>query len=526
MPDPQHTNIPAQRESERAIAATPHPQAALAAEKILRDGGNAVDAAAAAMCTLCVVMPGMVGLGGFGGSMVVYLGRERRCIAIDFTAPAPIRFSEELYTADPKRLSDSGALSITFPAVLAGLNAAIRNFGTKTWRDVAAHAADVAENGVEMYPQLRRHLANWEKRTDPESMKALFPTGKIPEAGEMFVQKDLARLIRRIQQEGPDALYRGEVPREICRQLQSRGGILCEEDFAGYQPRIEQPLSIEYRAHRLFTPPPPSGGITTFAILKTLEQFDLRAMEPWSADYFHLFAEATKLCWRERKAVVGDPAFVKMPMERMLSELVAQERAEQIRRGQLAAEVASPPAGGSTHTSKVTVADGEGNVASLTATQGLQFGSQIVIGGYGLVMGHGMSRFDFTPGSPNFPQPGKRMSHNMAPTIVLRDDQPRFAFGLQGGPRIVTVTAQLALNLINHATSPLEALRSPRVHVEADEPLKVSPNMPPTTIAALAAMGHKIVEGEEVGGDTNVVAIDAGKIRGASTVSADSVAAL
>jgi gamma-glutamyltranspeptidase / glutathione hydrolase len=519
----EHTKFTSEKHAAHAMVVTPHREAAFAAEQALRAGGNAVDASVAAMMTLCVVMPGMVGLGGYGGSAVIYLAGERRTTSIDFTAVAPLNFRSELYNA---KFADSGPLSITVPTVLAGLDLALRHFGKLSWRDVSMHAAHVAANGFPMHELLKRHLHNWIRRADPCSIRTLLGDGQVPQLGEIFVQTDLAKLIRRIGREGIDAFYHGEVPRMICSELASKGGILCVEDFSHYRPMVTEPISATYRGHELFTPPPPSGGVTTMAILKTLERLDVSSMPRWSADYLHLFAEAAKLCWRDRHATIGDSPNATFSMEQILSDSAADARALRIAKG-VQASPAAQHAEQSPHTSNVLAVDREGNVVSMTATQGLQFGSQVVIEGLGLVMNHGMSRFSFVPGSPNAPAPGKRMQHNMAPMIILQKGEPRFAIGLPGGTKIVTVTAQLAVNLIDHGVTPAEAIVAPRVHVEADEPVLVSDRVPRETIDALTRLGHQIKEGDEVGGDTNVLCLHPGGDKsGASGAGADAVCAI
>jgi gamma-glutamyltranspeptidase/glutathione hydrolase len=250
-------------------------------------------------------------------------------------------------------------------------------------------------------------------------------------------------------------------------------------------------------------------------ILKVLEQFELSNLEPWGAEYFHLFAEAAKLCWQDRMAYFGDPDVSPIPIERLLSDKVAREKASQIHKGSAQRFAGSTPPS-PPHTANICVADTEGNVVSITATQGYLYGSQVAIEGLGLVMGHGMSRFDLDQGSPNAPAPGKRMFHNMAPTVLLGPGrQPWAAVGLPGGPKIVTVTAQLVVSLVDFNVAPIIAVTAPRVHVEADEPISVSATVSESVIEQLRAMGHSVTRGQnigglpdEIGGKANSIAID------------------
>ena len=246
-----------------------------------------------------------------------------------------------------------------------------------------------------------------------------------------------------------------------------------------------------------------------------MEHFELTKLEPWDAEYFHVFAEAAKQCWQDRVRYFGDPDVTPIPIDRLLSQSAAEEKASRIKAGHVeradGTTPFSPP-----HTANIVVADDNGNLVSVTATQGYLYGSQLAIEGLGLVMGHGMSRFDLSAGSPNAPAPGKRMFHNMAPMILLAPDgQPYAAVGLPGGPKIVTVTASTRREPRRFPVPPSVAVSAPRIHVEADEPVAVSANMPPAVIDQLRIMGHTVTHGQsvgglpdEIGGKANAILID------------------
>jgi gamma-glutamyltranspeptidase/glutathione hydrolase len=517
--------------TNRSAVATPHPQAAQAARDVLAAGGNAVDAAVASLITLCVVVPGSVGLGGYGGSMVIHLAGQHKTVAIDFDARAPLAFKDEIFASDANKAS-IGYLAVTAPAVIAGIDRALQQFGTMTWKQVAARALQLAEHGFPMEPETHHHLLAWQKNADATSQRALFPDGRIPDIGQTWVQKDLAQLIRRLGEEGPGAFYRGEIAETIVRQVRDNGGILTMEDFAACTAQLVEPICVSYRGHEIATPPPPSGGITALAILKTLERFDLAAMKPFDAPYFHLFCEAAKLCWADRNRYVGDPQVVDVPTARILSDAAAEERAAMLRENQTTEELRGPS--GPSHTVNVSVIDADRNAVSLTATQGWQFGSRVVIEGLGLLLGHGMSRFDFVPEHPNRPAPGKRMHHNMSPTIILKDGKPFSVIGLPGGPKIITVTAQLAIDLIDFKLDAAQTVVAPRVHTDGAEPLALSAWVPAPVIAALEAMGHTVTRGQRIGGAPNEVAGNAnavvvqpdGALCAASGAGSESVAGL
>jgi gamma-glutamyltranspeptidase/glutathione hydrolase len=524
--------VPRQIIANTAAVATHHPLGAAAGIEMLRDGGNAVDAAVAAMISLSVVVPGAVGLGGYGGSAVIHLARPKRTIAVGFDSRAPLGFREGLVTGDPQS-SLYGARSVTVPAVVAGLELILRELGTKSWSAVSQPAIRLAENGFDVDSEHRRYFDRCAPHFDRQSLTALVPGGKVPEIGDRWRQADQARILRRLADEGPLGFYEGEIAQEIVRYLADRGGILTEEDFRSYHPQIVEAVHLACRGLDFYTPPPPSGGITSFGIVQTVERF-LRAgsrehgagrIEPWTGSYFHLLAEATRICWQDLHQRLGDPDFVSISPGELLSEHAAEARVDRIKKR----APRSPPSDSRVdcgHTANVLAIDGEGNVISLTATQGWMYGSHLVVDGLGLVLNHGMSRFNYEPGHPNAPAAGKRMQHNMSPTIALCDGKPAFAWGLPGGPKIVTVTAQLILDAIAFGATPAESIAAPRLHTVGDEPLLVSSHTPDAVIAELENLGHAVQREEDMGGPVNALAINqaTGQIAAASGETTGAVA--
>jgi gamma-glutamyltranspeptidase/glutathione hydrolase len=513
--------MPRQLIAKKAAVAAGHPLGAAAALEILIDGGNAIDAAVAATLALCVVIPGSVGLGGYGGSAVIRLANSAkppRCsesvVAVDFGSCAPLGFREGFVTADP-RSNHFGPRSVTVPGVVAGLELILREFGTKSWLDVSLPAIQLAEEGFEFDAEHQRHFARCAPNFDPPSLAELFPDGAAPKIGGRWRQPKLARLLHQLAADGPAAFYEGEIAQQIVRFIRNRGGFLDENDFGSYRPRVVDAIGTDFEGYSLYTPPPPSGGITSLSILQTVERLlAAGGIDPWSALYFHRLADALKCCWRERNQWLGDPDVVKIPIARLLGKEAADSRAQGIlsERAQSLSGRAldGPPEQGSAaaHTANVVAIDDKGNLISLTATQGWMYGSHLVVDGLGLVLNHGMSRFDYSPGHPNAPAPGKRMQHNMSPMIALGDGQPAFTFGMPGGPKIVSVTAQLVLDTIAFGATPAESIEAPRLHTDGKEPLLVSTNMPAHIVAQLEGFGHTIRREEDMGGPVNVLAVD------------------
>ncbi len=540
--------MPRQIIADTAAVAAGHPTGAQAGLEILQEGGNAIDGAVAAMLALCVAIPGSVGLGGYGGSAVIVCASDKRrgqgrrendtfraprVVAVDFDSRAPLGFREGLVTSDPDS-NYYGARSVTVPAVVAGLDLILREFGAMTWGEVSQPAIRLAKDGVEFDSEHQRYLDRCLPKFDRQSLTALFGDGPPPKIGDSWRQPHLARLLRQLAEDGPASFYQGDVARSIVRYLHERGGILTEDDFISYRPQIVEPIQARYAGHDLITPPPPSGGITSLAIVQTMERLlaknerrQATNSPPCDGAYFHLLAETMKLCWQERYKSLGDPEFVDCPLSQLVSPDSADHRARQI--DQLCSRPSNlAPRADSPHTANVIASDSQGNLISITATQGWMYGSHLVVGGLGLVLNHGMSRFDYAPGHPNSPAPGKRMQHNMAPLVALCDGRPAFAVGLPGGPKIVSVTAQIVLDLLTFGVNPATAIAAPRIHTDGNEPLLVSTHMPGSIVAELEARGHSVRREPDMGGPVNVIAVDPqnGQIDIASGESTGAVAGL
>jgi gamma-glutamyltranspeptidase/glutathione hydrolase len=480
----------------------------------LARGGNAVDAAVAACLTLCVVNPQSVGFAGYGGNFVAYVARLDRVVAVDFDSRAPLEYRPELFASpDARRF---GYLAVTVPGVVAGLDLALRHYGTITFAEALAHAADLAERGFVPDPICHKEITDFTARTDDASRRALFADAHPPRPEQHWVPRDLVKTIRLLIDHGPDVLYKGELADRIVSQVRDKGGILSKADFETYQAQVVTPLHVRYRDHDLYTPPLPSGGITAFQTLKILSHLDPGDFKRLDARCLHLVAGALKIGWADRD-LLGDPDFVTVPVDELLSDDRARRAASQILSGQVASTRSRADSG--VHTVNVCCVDRDLNTVSLTATHGFMFGAQRVVEGTGLVLGHGMSRFDYLPNHANAPAPAKRMQHNMAPCIAMKDGKPRFAFGLPGGTRIISVTAQIAVQLIDMGLPPETVTSNPRLHTEGAEPITVTDSLSPEVAAGLESLGHTLSREKTVGGPANALAIDqvTGHVRAGST---------
>ncbi|MDR0699848.1 MAG: gamma-glutamyltransferase family protein [Tannerella sp.] len=501
----------AQTGNHSAIA-TSHPEAKKAASGILAQGGNAVDAGVAALLTLAVAQTGSVGVAGYGGSLIIYSAKDKKVYAVDFDTKLPENYDLNNFNEKDATI---GYKAVSVPGVVSGLYTALKNHGTLSWKQVSQHAYNLAENGIVVDERLHRSLTGFTQIADAVSLKAYLPAG-LPEVGSIWKQKDLAKVIKAIGEKGPDAFYKGKLAKKIAKHVQANGGYLSEKDLNTYQAQELEPIKISYRGYEIYAPPVPSAGITSLSILKTLENFNLQKVRPFSAEYFNLFAQASKLTWQERFRFLGDPDFVNVPTQELLSDKAGKERAEKILHDDvvpLNAGVSDP-----LHTTNVVVIDKAQNIISITATQGNGYGSGVVVPGTGLVFGHGLSRFDYKPGAPNYPAPGKRVQHNMTPTLVLYNGEPYAGLGLPGGRYIVTVTSQLLIDILDYHLSPKQAIEAPRIHNEGDDTVKIFGEVSDADIKDLELKGFKIDKVRGLGGPANIAVIDrkTGKIDAAS----------
>lgn len=470
--------------------------------EILRKGGNAFDAAVAAALAECVVAPGSVGIGGYGGAAVVRSARDNEIVALDFDGCAPLAATPDMFGGDMAK-AERGYLAVMAPPIIAGLTALLRNYGTMSFSDVAEPAHRLAEEGFPAYPALCNFKLFLEQ-ADQDSVRAMLPNG-VPKEGELFVQKDLAALIGRLREDGPESFYSGDIPRHIASAVRKHGGILDEADFAVVKPRFGKPLVVRSGGCDVYTPEPPSGGLTALEILNSMNAADVP--EPGSTDFYRLLIDVARHAWAERLAFLADPDFADVPCSELLSDSHAQEIRSRVAAG-VPADFANPPRPGGGHTIHLVAADSEGNAVSLTETHGLWLGSFVVIPGMGLVLGDGMSRFDLNPGHPNAIAPGKRVLHNMCPLLIAKGGRPQTIIGLPGGRKIVNVAAVLAHAITRQGMTAGKAIEQPRFHVEGSEPALV--NSEGLTAQMKSAFGshYPIEHAAAIGGVVAGITID------------------
>lgn len=483
--------------------------------EILRQGGNAIDAAAAVGFALAVTLPRAGNLGG-GGFMLIHHAESGETFAIDYREAAPAAATRDMFLDAQGEVDRQKAWfsrhSAGVPGTVAGLALAVERYGSLSLADVLAPAIALAEQGIVVTSSLANGLENAKERLSrwPAS-KAIFykPDGSSYQAGERLFRPDLAWTLHQIAEHGPDAFYKGAVAQRIAEDMAANEGLITLEDLANYQPRVRKPVTGSYRGYSIASmPPPSSGGVHLIQILNILEGFPIDALGHNSARTIHLMAEAKSLAYADRSYFLGDPDFWEVPATGLTSKGYAAELrglintdlatpAEQIRPG-------APLPYESPETTHFSVMDKLGNVVSNTYTLNFSFGSGITVPGTGILLNNEMDDFSSKPGVPNAygliggeanaVEPGKRPLSSMTPTIVFnKDGSPWFATGSPGGSRIITTVLQVIMNRIDHGMNLAAATNATRVHDQwfPDE-LRIEKGLSPDTTAKLAEMGYRL----------------------------------
>lgn len=448
---------------------------------ILKQGGNAVDAAVATAFALAVTWPSAGNIGG--GGFMVYHGNDGHTTTFDFREKAPLAASERMYINEDGEVENNhrSLLSVGVPGTVAGMYKAHQELGRLPWASLVQPAIQLARNGIPvtwaMYNGFQRNQSYWEEY--PSSGEVfLKPDGSPYQPGDTWYQTDLAATLELIRDNGRDGFYRGENARRLARFMEENGGIITEEDLARYEAIEREPIRSTYRGYEIIgMPPPSSGGVTMAQMFNILEGFDLTAMGHNSADYLHVLTEAMRRAYANRAEHMGDPDFnPDMPLERLLSkEYAATLRASiDMDRASESEPMDFANRYESEDTTHYSVVDLGGNMVSVTYTLEQSYGSRIVAEGGGYLLNNEMGDFNPYPGDtnefgrigtpPNLIAPEKRMLSSMSPTIVAQDGRPLMAIGSPGGRTIINTTMQVILNVIDHGMNVAEAIESPRIH--------------------------------------------------------------
>jgi gamma-glutamyltranspeptidase/glutathione hydrolase len=498
--------------AEHGMVVTAQHLASQVGVDVLKDGGNAVDAAVAVGYALAVVYPAAGNLGG-GGFMTIQLADGRKTF-LDFREKAPLAATPDMYLGPDgnvvKGLSTHGHLAVGVPGTVSGLEYALAKYGSMKRAALIAPAIAYAERGfvLDQGDVDMLHTATDDFRRDPPSARIFLRKGRPFEAGQKLVQRDLARTLRRISANGTDGFYKGRVGRAIAASSQAGKGLITAADLDQYETRELQPVECDYRGYHIVSAPPPSsGGVVLCEMLNVLEGYPLTELGFRSAQAVHYQIEAMRHAYVDRNSALGDPDFVKNPLDRLLSkDYAAKIRAaiDPARAGvSMDIKPGVPPHEGS-NTTHYSIVDKWGNAVAVTYTLNGWFGAGVMAPGTGVLLNNEMDDFTAKVGVPNLYglvqgeanaiAPGKRPLSSMTPTIVSKDGRPVMVVGTPGGSRIITVVLHTILNVIDYGMDIQEAVDAPRFHQQwlPDTTNVERFALSPDTRKILIEMGHKL----------------------------------
>ncbi|KQU54771.1 gamma-glutamyltransferase [Bosea sp. Leaf344] len=490
----------------------PQPEAAEAGAAVLERGGNAVDAAIACAFMQGVVDPLMSGIGGFGSMQLYMPGRGVHEI-IEFYARASLSATAEMWTDKllgqsrdgfafllEGGISEFGHLAVCTPGSVKGYDHALSRYGTMDWADVIAPAIRQAREGVLVRPHMHWFWSQDQKGTGQvntadklrysETGRRLYfrPDGSVKRPGDLVVNPEMATTLERLARGGADLFYQGELAEEIAADFAAHGGLISREDLARYTLSVAAPIWGSYRGFPISTSPPPASGLSMLQILNMLEPFAIGELAHGGTEHVRLLAEAMKRMTIDKDAFMGDPAYVDVPVARLISKEHAAAQAESIRRGERA-DVKRLERSSSRETTHVSVVDRHGNAVALTHTLGSPSGA--ITPGLGFIYNGTMSRFDPRPGRAASIAPGKRRSSSAAPTIVFKDEKPFTVMGAPGGSYIAPAMAQGVMNIIDFGMGMLEAVAAPRI-VAVSNSIDISNRIRRSVGEELTGMGYDL----------------------------------
>jgi gamma-glutamyltranspeptidase/glutathione hydrolase len=517
---------------KRGMVITNHALASAAGAEMMAAGGNAIDAAVASLFTLTVVEPMMVGI--LGGGMAHIRLADGTHTVIDGQSTAPLATGPTIYIPDPQappgamdtlgRKNAVGPTAVATPGNLMGWCEALERFGTFSLADVMEPAIRHASRGFRVTPYLHECVADSEAdlALDPEIAKLYLPGGSPIPTGTRLITGDYAETLRDIARDGPQSLYNGELGKTYVSHMAKHGGYITQADLDAVATITREPVRGHYRGIEIVGPPPPSSGpLHIIQMLNILEGYDIGALGFGSVDTVHLLAEVLKIAFADRAAATADPAFVNVPVGKIVSKDYAADRRAKIDLGRAqnwSAEVAPE---GSAYTTHITVADAGGNVVASTQTINSLFGARYIVPGTGMIPNNYMFVFDPHPDRASSVMPGKRVTSSMSPVIALRNGKPAYALGLPGGLRIFPAVMQALSNLIDHGMSVQEAVEAPRVWTQGHK-LEVERGVSDGVFGALREMGHDAIRvGNVAGGMSAIQFHDDGSMEGAACWRAD-----
>ena len=519
-------------------------QEALASEiglQILKDGGNAVDAAVAVGFALAVTLPRAGNIGG-GGFMMIYDAKTGKTVALDYREKAPLKAHKDMYLGTDgeadSELSRYHGLAVGVPGTVAGLVTALEQFGSMPLDKVMAPAINLAKNGIEVTPGLSDSLNALENRLKkwPSTAKVFFkPDGSAYEVGERLYQPELAKSLKLIASQGKDGFYQGKTAEQIVKAVNDAGGIMNMQDFADYKAIMREPVRGTYRGYEIASmPPPSSGGAHIVQILNILEGYPLKDYGQNSAQTIHLMSEAMQLAYADRAEYLGDSDFIDVPLSGITSKSYAQKLRAKIdpNKATPASQIKpdNPVPYESDETTHFSIIDKYGNAVANTYTLNFSYGTGLVAEGTGILLNNEMDDFSAKAGVPNAfgvvgsdanaIAPGKRMLSSMAPSLLIKDKQIELVIGTPGGSTIFTSIFQVINNLYDYKLPLAEAVAAPRFHHQLlpKDQITMEPyaQLSPDVQQALVDKGYKLVTQSWSLGDIQAIKVTNGQVEAAA----------
>jgi gamma-glutamyltranspeptidase / glutathione hydrolase len=515
--------------SDNGMIASGHPLASEAGLRVLKSGGNAVDAAVAAWAVQGLTEPEMTGLGG-DMFMLIYIAKTGEVKFINGTGVAPMGATVDFYKGKGG-LPDSGILSVSVPGSVAGAELAAKTYGTRPLSELLAPAIELADHGYPITENVASAIKASSAKLSPSAKKIWYRNGQPLEMGDRVVQKDLANTLREIGAKGSEAFYRGPVAEKFAAYVKAEGGLIDAKDLAGIRANEDTPIHINYKGIEVYECPPNSQGHVMLQAMNILEGMNVRYMRHNSAPYLHAVTEALKLSFADRNKYVGDPKFVtSIPMKELLSKEYAASRRALINpdkaiEGEAPAgnprqpgttsqqQIAYAPGGTAVpsivsepsedgHTTYLTVVDKDRNMVSVTSSLLSLFGSGHVVEGAGFVLNNRMAYYWLDENDVNGLKPGKRVRQTINPAMALKDGKPYMAFGTPGADTQPQAQLQFFMNVVEFGMNVQQALEQSYVvstsfkssyypHEVAGK-LQIPSSVPKHVLDELASMGHKL----------------------------------
>lgn len=484
--------------ARNGLVATSQPLAAQAGLEVLKEGGNALDAAIATVASLCVLEPGSTGIGGDAFALI-WSAKEQKLYGLNASGPAPAGLTaEHVRSQGHEKYPARDPLAITVPGSLRGWQLALEKFGTRGLDTLLKRPIKYASEGFAVSERIanswNRYWTKYAelKEVPADSKRVWLPGGNAPKAASIFKNPEFAQTLKTIAEQGYEAFYAGDIGRQIAQCVQDAGGFLTQEDLVNYQAEWVEPISVKYRDGYAFHEIPPNGqGLTALLALNIARGYDVREIGHGSADYTHMMMEAIKLAFADAHAYIADPKKVDVPVEALLSDRYTAER-----RGLISMDSALFPEPGQPQvrgdTVYLTVADGEGNMVSWIQSLYMGFGSGFTAGTTGVQLQNRGANFTLEEGHPNEAAGGKRPYHTIIPGFITKDGQAWSSFGVMGGFMQPQGHLQVGSNLVDFGMSPQAALDAPRFYWQKDKQFNMEDSFDEALLRELGNRGHEM----------------------------------